>query len=369
MLIPNSKQAHTFRVALLLLASCTVSLVHSAPYQQQHGSIVPRADTDSDDDIEAFGAKQPNTPPDSEPSDPFAKYTYEQILVPANLAPTGGRTIVVGDIHGHLEGFEGFLKQVSFNPSKDELILAGDLVAKGPKSLEVIDRARNLNARCVRGNHDDKVIRWKGYLNSLSPSQKNALELDSESRPQVADVDSAPEYDEDQPQLQPLAQLGSIPDDLVENSEHHLIAKQMNNDQFQYLLSCPLILTLPPELSVLKVPVHVAHAGIDPRKNIADQQPWVLVNIRNILKDGTPYRKKKKGDGWAQVFNDKHSKVGADFLLVYGHDAGRSLNVKKWSIGLDSGCVYGRSLSGYVVETGQVYTVDCPKLDIEDDED
>ena len=55
--------------------------------------------------------------------------------------------------------------------------------------------------------------------------------------------------------------------------------------------------------------------------------------------------------------------------MVYGHDAGRSLNVKQWSIGLDTGCVYGRKLSAYVVETGQVYSVKCPDLGLDSDED
>ncbi|KAI9234002.1 MAG: Metallo-dependent phosphatase-like protein, partial [Podila humilis] len=236
------------------------------------------------------------------------------------------RTIVVGDIHGSLAGFEGFLTQIGYDGSKDQLILAGDLVAKGPESLQVVDKARALNALCVRGNHDDKVIRWRGYLDSLSP---------------------------------PLAQMRSIPADLVQNSEHHRIAKAMTPEQYQYLVGCPLMLQLPKELSVRKVPVYVVHAGIDPKVELMHQQPWVLTNVRNLLDDGTPYRKKKKGQGWAKVFNSGGSK---DFMLVYGHDAGRSVNVKEWSVGLDSGCVYGRSLSGYVVETGEVYSVPCPSL-------
>jgi hypothetical protein len=283
-------------------------------------------------------AKQPDTPPKSLPSDPYARYTYEKPYAPApgSLKPgqKARRTMIIGDVHGSLVGLNGFLKQVNFDPKQDEIILAGDLVAKGPQSLEVIDKAIQIQARCVRGNHDDKVIRWKGFLDSKKKS---------------------------------------VPSDLDEGSEHHKIAQEMTKEQYQYLLSCPLILTVPKELSVKKIPIHVVHAGIDPSDNMTKQLPWVLVNVRNILKDGTPSRKKKKGEGWAQVFNDFHSKRvkqgEPDFLMVYGHDAGRSLNVKPWSIGLDSGCVYGRKLSAYVVETGSVYSINCPDLGLDSDED
>lgn len=322
-------------------------------------------DDQEDDDIRINKTKQPNTPPSSQPSDPFAFYNYQSVLSTDFKGTTARRTIVVGDIHGSLAGFEGFLTQVGYDASKDQLILAGDLVAKGPESLRVIDKAIALNALCVRGNHDDKVIRWRGYLNSLSPAQLAALDLDSKSRPEVDNIDLLPEYDPERPEIKPLAQLRSIPADLVENSEHHRIAKDMTPEQYQYLVGCPLILQLPKELSVRKVPVYVVHAGIDPTVRLMRQQPWVLTNVRNLLKDGTPYRKKEKGHGWAKVFNDGSSR---NFMLVYGHDAGRSLNVKKWSVGLDSGCVYGRALSGYVVETGQVYTIPCPSM-VDPDED
>ncbi|KAF9971969.1 hypothetical protein BGZ75_001698, partial [Mortierella antarctica] len=109
---------------------------------------------------------------------------------------------------------------------------------------------------------------------------------------------------------------------------------------------------------------------IDPAQDVEKQVPWVLENIRTLMQDGTP-SSKKKGRSWANVFN--HLKVihddpvtaAGDFLLLYGHDAMRSLNVKRWSIGLDSGCVYGGSLSGYVVETDTIHSFPCPYLGVD----
>ncbi|KAF9585130.1 hypothetical protein BGW38_003786 [Lunasporangiospora selenospora] len=298
-----------------------------------------------EEDVEIFKRKQPSTPPDQQDSDPFANYTYQGTFTSTRMqtnspTPPKGRTIVIGDIHGSLAGFNGFLDAIKFESSKDDLILAGDLVAKGPQSLEVIDKANQLGASCVRGNHDDKVIRWKGYLDSLKPSERDSLP--------------------------------DLPSDLVENSDHHHIAAKMNDDQYQYMLGCPLILSLPSKLSAQKVPIHVIHAGVDPKRDLRKQLPWVLTNIRNVLDDGTPSRKHKHGDGWSDIFNElqssKSKKNIEEYMVVYGHDAGRSLNVKTWTVGLDTGCVYGGSLSGYVVETGQVISVPCPDApsDIDD---
>ena len=63
------------------------------------------------------------------------------------------RTIVIGDIHGCADEFRALLKEVKFVKGEDKLVLVGDLVAKGPKSTEVIDTAIEYNAVSVRGNH------------------------------------------------------------------------------------------------------------------------------------------------------------------------------------------------------------------------
>ncbi|KAG0345987.1 hypothetical protein BG004_002683 [Podila humilis] len=378
---------------------------------------------DSDGDLPSFDAayKEPSTAPGALPSDQFAQYIYHEVFplhpdsrVP-HLRPPSRRTIVVGDIHGSLDGFNGFLAQIEFDPRRDGIILAGDMVAKGPRSREVIDKAIELGAKCVRGNHDDKVIRWRGYLDSLSAAEKMELEsytedvegqedgdVDGDDGDDDADADEYDEIDEDDidynddidgyprtyydddgnglandlrkrkkhhkkkaQKKHKKKKTLHAPADLNRDSEHYQIAQSLSDKQYEYLKSCPLILTVPRQLSVHNIPIHVVHAGIDPRQNILHQKPWVLFNVRNLLDDGTPSRKKGQGQGWAKAFNDlhldRHSRSRHDFLVVYGHDAGRSLNIRTWTIGLDSGCVYGRALSGYVIETGHIHSVPCPE--------
>ena len=63
---------------------------------------------------------------------------------------------LVGDIQGCFNELTALLTQVNFDGEKDILYLAGDLVARGPNSLETLRFIKSLgkSARVVLGNHD-----------------------------------------------------------------------------------------------------------------------------------------------------------------------------------------------------------------------
>ena len=45
--------------------------------------------------------------------------------------------------------------------TSDKLFFVGDLVVRGPKPHEVVALARAHGAIAVRGNHEDRLLRWK----------------------------------------------------------------------------------------------------------------------------------------------------------------------------------------------------------------
>lgn len=65
-------------------------------------------------------------------------------------------TYAIGDIQGCFSEFQALLKHIQFDPDQDTLWFTGDLVNRGPQSLEVLRYVKALGSKhiTVLGNHD-----------------------------------------------------------------------------------------------------------------------------------------------------------------------------------------------------------------------
>ncbi|KAI5796268.1 Metallo-dependent phosphatase-like protein [Peziza echinospora] len=267
---------------------------------------------------------------------------------PKKLVPK--RLILIGDVHGAFDELVRLLEKVEFKPEEDHVILTGDLVSKGPKSGAVLDLLSHYSglgaASCVRGNHDDRVLAAYARLHRKKKEKgKEEEEEDNHRRKRLSDL---------------------------------AVARTLTPQQASFLATCPLILR-----------VHGAgekggdllavHAGIVPGVALMKQRPALLMNMRTIIPDdGKKKKKGKKGkkDGgvwgggrpssstkgrhWAEVWNEFEERGGAvernigdrPTTVVYGHYAAQGLDIRRWTKGLDSGCVRGGRLTALVVEGG-----------------
>ena len=192
------------------------------------------------------------------------------------------RTLLIGDVHGCNDELGELLKKAGFS-SEDRLVLVGDLVAKGPDSEGVVKRARELGALAVLGNHD--------------------------------------------------AHLLDVRAGLSKKAHHSKLAASMSEADWKYLDQLPLWLDFP-ELNCL-----VVHGGLIPGVELERQPRHVLLNMRSLDAEGHASMRVDGGVPWASRWpGPRH--------VVFGHDALRGLQQHPHATGLDTGCVYGRELTG-----------------------
>ncbi|KAJ6531830.1 Metallo-dependent phosphatase-like protein [Mycena capillaripes] len=357
------------------------------------------------DDIFHRLTARPHTPD-------FSHYT-SPITLSEDQFPTNDpqkRVIVVGDVHGMNNSFHALLAKLSYDPSSDVLLHVGDIIAKGPHegSMAVLSYMTTHNITGVRGNHDQKVIEWRGWLEWIGGLEGGKHWLhDFHAKAEAAGADDPEAWAEKHFKKHKSKWWKRIPEGWKILSDHYRVARAMSDTEYRYLLALPLVLHIPsahtfiahagvlpsdpryaphhprqPLARVPHLPVGVKHDRAHPDKTLPmlrrlqeaailsdvpqNMDPWVTLNMRGILDDASVTRS-KDGEPWSNIWNHdislcagfdqhmhltKHSKSSLPCYpatVVYGHAASRGLDVKRWSVGLDSGCVNNKHLSSLVL--------------------
>jgi bis(5'-nucleosyl)-tetraphosphatase (symmetrical) len=85
-------------------------------------------------------------------------------------------TFAIGDIQGCWDTLERLLERIDYKQGRDRLLLVGDLVNRGPKSLEVLRWAvaQGSSVEAVLGNHDLHLI--GRHIGFVGPKKRDTLE-------------------------------------------------------------------------------------------------------------------------------------------------------------------------------------------------
>ena len=211
------------------------------------------------------------------------------------------RTIIVGDVHGCVDEMQALLRQCGVVRG-DRVVLAGDLVAKGPDSRGVVQLVREMGALAVLGNHDDFCIDvWR---------RRHQAEA---RRPRRWLLDTLDESD------------------------------------WAFLESLPLFLRLGAEREG-GPEVAVVHAGAVPGVPLEEQERENLLSLRSLVGGSAPSRRLLMRWPWAAAWRGPEH-------IVFGHDAVRGLQQYPLATGLDTGCVYGRELTALELPSRHIYKV------------
>lgn len=98
-------------------------------------------------------------------------------------------TYAIGDVQGCFDEFQQLLEKIEFNPRRDRLWLAGDVVNRGPRSLDVLRFIMRLGDRAltVLGNHDLHLLAVaEGLARANRRDTLNAI-LDAPDRDELLD--------------------------------------------------------------------------------------------------------------------------------------------------------------------------------------
>lgn len=205
----------------------------------------------------------------------------------------GKRVLFVGDVHGCFDELQELYNECT-DPSKETLLIfVGDLVFKGPKTLEVIRFVRETGSFSVRGNHEQSI------LTEILHKRRN----------------------------EPVREKRKFVYDLTQEDEDFLQ-------------------NLPFTISVPSFDVLVVHGGLLPGIPVQQQDPLGMMFIRNYIPEkfqGTAGI--EEGLPWASTWSGPQH-------VVFGHDARRGVQQYKYATGIDSGCVYGNYLTGILIEDG-----------------
>lgn len=79
----------------------------------------------------------------------------QHVKYPVN---TNGRDFVVGDVHGYFNLLMAKLAEVEFDTMRDRLFAVGDLIDRGPQSMDCLRLIDKPWFHTVLGNHEDMMV-------------------------------------------------------------------------------------------------------------------------------------------------------------------------------------------------------------------
>ena len=255
---------------------------------------------------------------------------------------------LIGDLQGCCDAFERLLAAIGFSPSRDRLVLLGDLVNRGPQSLATLRQVRALGnaAEALLGNHDLHLL---AVAHGVRPEHASDT---------LRDILDAPDREEwiEWLRQRPLA---------VEPEGWHCVHAGVAPGWDR-----SLTLSLARELETLLRSHQLGNFlpqmyGNEPAQwddRLEGPDRWrcainVLTRIRYCHANGKLDFKSKQGaaktpPGLIPWF-EMPGRASAGTPIAFGHWSAMGLVQQADLLGLDTGCVWGGSLSAVRVDGGR----------------
>jgi len=263
---------------------------------------------------------------------------------------------LIGDVQGCCDALERLLAEIGFSPSRDRIVVLGDLVNRGPQSLRVLQRLRALDdaATCLLGNHDLHLLAVA--QGARAPHRNDTL----------ADILTAPDRTE---WLRWLRQRRLACREAGWLCVHAGVVPQWTAEQTLALAAEVEAMLAGPDAPAFLAAMYgnEPHRWHDGLQGISRWRFVVntLTRIRFCTPDGTLEFDSKDGAGtappghlpWYQVPTRRTQAVP----IAFGHWSTLGLIDSPELLAIDTGCVWGGALTAVRVDGGrrEVLQVRC----------
>jgi bis(5'-nucleosyl)-tetraphosphatase (symmetrical) len=267
-------------------------------------------------------------------------------------------TYAVGDLQGCLEPLKCLLKRVHFDPAVDRLWLVGDLVNRGPQSLETLRYLYRMRdaLTCVLGNHDLHLLAAAHNIERLKKNDTLQDILDAPDRADLLDwlrQQKLLHYDVERNMA--LVHAGIPPQWSLQKALRRAaeVEEALRDDTRLPLFLDGMYGNEPARWdSRLR--------GVARLRVITNY----FTRMRFCTADGTLDLKSKEGvgtapPGYAPWFSHISRRTRVN-KIIFGHWAALEGQCNEPGIfALDSGCVWGNHMTLMNIDSGERHTCDC----------
>jgi len=251
----------------------------------------------------------------------------------------------VGDIHGCFDTLQHLLSRLEIDLERDRLWLVGDLVSRGPRSLEVLRWARRSQERMgdrmvsVLGNHDVHLLRLDAGI--MQPRPKDRLQQVLEA----PDREDLLEWLRHRPLLHRegdllLVHAGLLPQWSVETAER--LARELEERLEKAGDLVPLLAKSEPEEDDLRELRRALRAFTMLRTCSPDGEPCDF--------SGRPEDAPRNCFPWFEI----PWRLSRGMTVITGHWAALGLKIESGLVALDTGCAWGGHLTAVNLDDGRV---------------
>jgi bis(5'-nucleosyl)-tetraphosphatase (symmetrical) len=259
-------------------------------------------------------------------------------------------TYAIGDIHGCFDPLQRLLCRIAFDPRQDRLWLVGDLVNRGPRSLEVLRWAAEQGDRIVAvlGNHDLHLLaRAAGVAEAKKRDTLEAVLAAPDRDDLLAWLRARPLIHRDGETL--LVHAGLYPDwgpKLAERLARE-VEERLRGEGAAKLLAAVGQRTAERWKESLsgQERARAALAGFA-RLRTVDDQGRMCAGF-----SGPPDQAPKGCRAWFSVDGRK----SAGLTVIFGHWAALGLRIANGIAAIDTGCVWGHALTAVRLDDWRVF--------------